>query len=259
MDIATLLGLILAWGALFAALQIEGGELHGLWNLSALVLVLGGSLGATVVGMPINQIKVLPGILRQAFFHRLVNPVEITRAISGYAVRARRDGVLALEQESKQAKSEFLRLGLQLVVDGTPAEMSREILGTEVEAMQSRHRAGEAIFSTLGGFAPTLGILGTVMGLVHMLANLDEPDSMGPAIAAAFIATLYGVGTANLIFLPIANKLKLRSQEETISYQLAIEGILAIQTGENPREVAARMRSFLSPKQKALLEKGGER
>jgi chemotaxis protein MotA len=258
MDIATLFGLILAWGAVFLSLRIEGGALGGLWNFSALVLVIGGSLGATVVGMPINQVKALPGILRQAFFHRLVNPVEMTQAISAYAVRARREGVLALEEEAKSCKSEFLRLGLQLVVDGTPGEMSREILGTEVEAMQGRHRGGEAVFSTLGGFAPTLGILGTVMGLVHMLANLDDPGTMGPAIAAAFIATLYGVGTANLIFLPISNKLKLRSQEETISYQLAIEGILAIQAGENPREVAARMRSFLSPKQKALLEKGGD-
>ncbi len=258
MDIATLLGLLLAWGAVFASLKIEGGELHGLWNLSALVLVMGGTFGATVIGMPFAQALGLLKVIKQAFFGQRVDPVKLTQDITGFATRARRDGVLALEEEAKQVDNEFLRLGLQLVVDGTPGEMTREILQTEMDAMSTRHRAGEAVFSTLGGFAPTLGIIGTVMGLVHMLANLSEPGKMGGAIANAFIATLYGVCVANLLFLPLGNKLKQRSLQEIDAYQLAVEGILALQAGENPREVGARMRSFLSPQQKAQLEKREE-
>jgi len=258
MDIATLLGFLLAWGALLGSCLMEGGELAGFLNIPALVLVIGGTLGATVIGMPFQQIKTLPAIIRQAFFNKPVDPVQMTKTVVGYATRARRDGVLALEEEAKKAGNDFLRLGIELVVDGTPSDLTREILDIEVEAMRARHRQGESIFSTLGGFAPTLGILGTVMGLVHMLANLSEPDKMGGAIANAFIATLYGVGFANLVFLPIANKLKLRSQQEITSYQLAIEGILAIQAGENPRAVAARMRSFLSPKEKSQASEGKE-
>ena len=258
MDTATLVGLLLAWGAVLVSLRIEGGQLRGLWNLSALVLVLGGTLGATVIGMPIAQIKMLPKVMRQAFFQKPIDALHVVKTVVGYAVRARRDGVLALEEEAKRVDSEFLRLGLQLIVDGTPSEMTREILQTEVEAMNTRHRRGEAVFTALGGFAPTLGIIGTVMGLVHMLANLSEPGQMGGAIANAFIATLYGVMSANLLFLPIASKLKLRSQQEVVAYEVAIEGLLAIQAGESPRQVSARMRSFLSPQQKTLLEKVGD-
>ena len=257
MDIATLLGLLLGWGALIASLLIEGGHLGGYFNLPALVLVLGGTLGATLIGMPIKQLKLLPAILRQAILNKPVDAVDMMTTVTGYATRARRDGILALEEESKEAQSDFLRLGLELIVDGTPGELTREIMETELDAMRARHRSGESIFSTLGGFAPTLGIIGTVMGLVNMLANLSEPGEMGGAIANAFIATLYGVASANLIFLPIANKLKLRSQQEADSYQLAIEGLLAIQAGENPRSVAARMRSFLSPTEKARLTEVG--
>jgi chemotaxis protein MotA len=208
--------------------------------------------------MPLGQIKALPAVMRQAILGKPLDVVAMMKAIVGYATRARKEGLLVLEEEARQVNNEFLRLGLQLVVDGTPSELAREIMETEVEAMQARHRAGESIFSTMGGFAPTLGILGTVMGLVSMLASLSEPDKMGGAIANAFIATLYGVGLANLVFLPIGNKLKCRSQQEVTSYQLAIEGMLAIQAGENPRAVAARMRSFLSPKEKAMLEEGKE-
>ncbi len=256
MDIATILGLIVAWGAVFGSLLLEGGELHGLINISAFVLVIGGTMGVTIIGLPFKQLTQLPKILMRAFFSKPIDQISMMTAMTSYAVRARRDGVLTLEEEAKQVKDPFIKLGLELVIDGTPGEMTQEILETELEAMQTRHRAGEGIFSAMGGFCPTLGILGTVMGLVHMLANLSEPDKMGGAIANAFIATLYGVGFANLLFLPIGNKLKARSAHEVAAYQLAIEGILAIQAGESPREVAARMRSFLSPREKAVYDQG---
>jgi chemotaxis protein MotA len=168
--------------------------------------------------------------------------------------RARRDGILSLDGEVSKLSNEFLRAGVQLVIDGTSQDLLKELLGTELRAMRARHGMGQNIFTNLGGFAPTLGNIGTVMGLVTMLANLERPEEMGKSIASAFIATLYGISSANLIFLPISNKLKANSSEEQAAYQLAVEGILALQAGESPRVAQARMRSFLSPRAKQRLD-----
>jgi chemotaxis protein MotA len=254
MDIATIAGLLLAFGALMVAVLIEGGKLGGFFNVSAGIIVLGGTLGAMVVCYPFKTILGMPGVLKQAFFAMEIDPLGMMKTVIQFARKARREGILVLEEDAKRLNNEFLKTGIQLVVDGTPGELVREILETQVRSMEQRHQTGEGMFSTLGGFAPTLGILGTVMGLVHMLASLDEPGKMGPAIAAAFIATLYGVGTANLIFLPIASKLKARSQAESLAYELAIEGILSLQAGDNPRVVASKMASFLPPKLRAQFE-----
>jgi len=248
MDLATILGLIMAFGALLLAVVLGGGDLKGFANISAAVIVLGGTLGATAIGFSLKEMLRLPVVTRQAFFGKPIDPQEVLQAITEFSRKARREGILALEEDVRQVPIPFVRRGMSLVIDGTSAELVREILETELASMQARHRGGISIFETLGGFAPTLGILGTVMGLVNMLANLSEPGEMGHAIAAAFIATLYGVGTANLIFLPIGNKLKAKSQAETSAYELAMEGILAIQSGDSPRVVASKMQSFLSPR-----------
>jgi chemotaxis protein MotA len=140
------------------------------------------------------------------------------------------------------------------VIDGTSKELLADILSAEIRAMRARHSIGQEIFAAMGGFAPTLGIIGTVMGLIHMLGQLDRPEDMGHSIASAFVATLYGVSCANLLFLPIANKLKVKSDEELAAYELAVHGILALQSGESPRIASARMRSFLSPRAKQRLD-----
>lgn len=248
MDSATIFGLILAWGALLVALFMEGGKINDLLNPSALVLVLGGTLGATVISFSIKQITGLPGVIRQAFLSKGTELGEVIGKMVDFARIARKDGILALEAEAKRVDNKFLRTGVQLVVDGTPSEMVREILETEIVSLQERHKVGENIFSTMGGFAPTLGIIGTVMGLIRMLSNLEEPGKMGPAIAGAFIATLYGVALANLVFLPIGSKLKSRTTEEIIAYDMIVEGILSIQAGDNPRMVEAKMLAYLPPK-----------
>jgi chemotaxis protein MotA len=257
MDIATLIGLTLAFGALLVSVFIEGGGLAGFVNVPAIIIVIGGTLGATVLSYPMKQIIGLPAVMKHAFMFKELDAVQVMRQIVEYARKARREGILALEQEARNTDSQFLRLGIQLVVDGTPAELVREILETEVHSMRKRHSVGESIFSTMGGFAPTLGILGTVMGLVNMLARLSEPGEMGHAIAAAFCATLYGVGIANLVFLPIGNKLKLRSHHEAALYELIIEGVLALQEGDNPRVVQSKMEAFLPAKEKAQLAQQG--
>ncbi len=257
MDIATLIGLLLAFGALGVSVAMEGGGVAGFINVPAIIIVLGGTLGATVLSFPMKQMVSLPAVVKHAFMFKELDAVRVMQQIVEYARKARREGILALEQEARNADNQFLRLGIQLVVDGTPAELVREILETEVYSMKKRHSVGESILSTMGGFAPTLGILGTVMGLVNMLAHLSEPGDMGRSIAAAFCATLYGVGIANLAFLPIANKLKLRSGHEAELYELIIQGVLSLQEGDNPRVVQSKMEAFLPPKDKARLAQQG--
>ncbi|NLC55267.1 MAG: flagellar motor protein [Armatimonadetes bacterium] len=251
MDLATLIGLLLGFGALVLSVSLEGGHLSAFINVPAAVLVFGGTLGATLVCFPLAQVRQLPAIARHALLPPALDRARAINLMVGFAQKARREGILVLEEDVAHADNPLLQLGVQLAVDGTPQDVMREILETEVEAMAERHKQGEALFSTMGGFAPTLGIIGTVMGLVHMLGTLNDPQGMGPAIASAFLATLYGVALANLVLLPLAHKLRRRSDEEVVFSQMLVEGILAIQSGDGPRTVEAKMRAFLSPVQKA--------
>lgn len=254
MDLATVIGLLVAWGAIVAALLMEGGQLKDLLIPSALVIVVGGTLGATIVSFSLRQLMGLPAIIRNAFYARDTDLRDIIDLMVDFARIARKQGILVLEEAAGGIDNKFLRTGVQLVVDGVPSEMVREILETEIISLQERHKVGENIFSTMGGFAPTLGIIGTVMGLIHMLSSLDQPGKMGPAIASAFVATLYGVALANLVFLPISSKLKARTAEEIIAYDMMVEGILSIQAGDSPRMVEAKMLAFLPPKSRMALD-----
>ena len=253
MDLATVIGLLIAWGALIGSLLMEGGDARALINIPAALLVFGGTLGAATISFRMNQIMDLPDILKQAFNEPTQDPADVIRLLVRFAERARREGLLVLEGEMQRISDPFLKTGVRLAVDGTDPETLREILTTDVHFLRSRHKTGEHIFTTLAGFAPTLGIIGTVMGLIHMLANLSDPGKMGPLIAGAFIATLYGVSSANLLFLPIANKLKGRSQDEVLIREVMIEGILAIQAGDNPRIVDDKLRAFLAPRLRHTL------
>ena len=253
MDFATIIGMLLAWGALIGALLMEGGDVKSLVNLPAALLVFGGTLGAATISFRMNQIANIPGILAQAFTEETQDIPDVIALLVRFAERARREGLLSLESEAKKINDDFLKRGLRLVTDGIDPETVRDMLTTELHFMQMRQREGENIFTTLGGFAPTLGIIGTVMGLIHMLANLSDPAKMGPLIAGAFIATLYGVSSANLIFLPISNKLKSRAADELIAREIMIEGILAIQAGANPRLVEEKLKAYLAPPQRSLL------
>jgi len=248
MDLATVFGLILAWGSVISLIYIEGGHLVALWNMGAFVLVVGGTLGATIIGLGKEDIIALPQVLKKAF---LSKPIELKETISilvELSRTVRKEGLLSLERVSESIKNNFFKKAIQIVVDGLDAEQVRLILETDLELLEERHKTGQKIFTTMGGFGPTLGIIGTVLGLVHMLANISTPDTMGPAIAAAFIATLYGVSTANLIYIPIGNKLKRRSEEEVLERRIIIEGIISIQAGDNPRILEEKLLSFLPPK-----------
>lgn len=255
MDVATVIGLILAWGALFVSLGLEGGSLADLFNLPALILVVFGTIGATTIGSSMKTLVSIPSIIKTAFVSNNLNQTEVIDLMVGFAKIARREGVLALEEAASKINNRFLQKGIELVVDGTPSVMVREILETEIVAMQDRHKMGESLFTTLGGFSPTLGIIGTVMGLIGMLAKLNEPGKMGHAIAAAFVATLYGVAFANLIYLPIAGKLKSKTSDEVLAYEMIIEGVMSIQSGDNPRIVETRMMAYLPPALRIQREK----
>lgn len=247
MDLATILGLLLAWGAVLGALVLEGGDFAQLFNLPALILVVFGTIGATIIGSSMKTIFSMPSIVKNALISTSLDSRQAIDIMVDCAKRARREGVLSLEAFAAKIHNRFLRKAIELIVDGTPSVMVREILETEIVAMQERHKMGETVFTTLGGFSPTLGIIGTVMGLINMLAQLNEPGKMGHAIASAFTATLYGVVLANLVYLPIAAKLRSRTSEEVVLYEMIIEGVLSIQGGDNPRIVEMRMMAFLSP------------
>ena len=254
MDLATIIGLVLAWGAFFGSIIMEGGELKSMINPSAAVLVFGGTLGASMISFPLSAILGLPGVVKNAFMGKHEDVGKIIKMLVGFAEKARREGLLSLEDEAHAVEDPFLQKGIQLAIDGTDPELVREIMETDIAFLGSRHYEGANLFATMGGFAPTLGVIGTVAGLVHMLANLSDPGSMGPSIAAAFIATLYGVSSANLVFLPLSNKLKAASHEEVLVREVITEGILAIQAGDNPRIVEEKLKAFLSPKIRRAIE-----
>ena len=249
MDPASVIGIVLAFVAVLASMVMEGGNPAALVTHPApIVLVVGGTIGATMAGFTLKELAGVPKAFLKAFLPGPpLDPTAVVGQVVHFADRARRDGLLALEDEVKEIEDPFLRKGLQLAIDGTDPEIVREVLETEIDGLRERHKMGAQFFGNMGAFAPTLGIIGTVLGLVHMLENLEDPSSMGPLIAAAFVATLWGVMTANLLFLPIANKLKRASGEEAAHMEMVLDAILSIQAGSNPRTVTEKLKSYLPP------------
>lgn len=245
MDIATVIGLVLGIGALFATAILEGTHFSALVNIPAFVLIVGGSFGATIISFALRDIMRIPNFLREALFAPPLNLTERASQLVELAQKARREGLLALEEDARNIGDPFLQKGLQLVVDGAEPEVVRAVLESEIAVWEEREKVGEQIFTAIGGYCPTMGIMGAVLGLMHALGQSDDPKKMAKAIAVAFVATLYGVGFANLVFLPIAGKLKVRLAERRSLYELTMEGILAIQAGENPRLVAEKLSAYL--------------
>lgn len=247
MEISTIIGLLLGWGAMLGANVLEGGSLSALWAFTAFIIVIGGTMGATFIAFPLKDVLALPKMISLTFQSTPFNPVELIPQLAGYAEKARREGLLALEAELAETSDEFLKKGMQMVADGIDQHTVRDMLEIELSFIASRHAAGFGMLEAMGGFAPTMGIIGTVMGLIHVLGNLSSPDTLGGAIATAFIATLYGVWTANLLWIPLGTKLKRRSEQEILVREMMLAGILAIQAGDNPQIVEEKLKSYLSP------------
>ena len=256
MELATVIGLVMGVGACVVSVLAEGGHLSALVNVPAAIIVFGGTLGATIICFRLSDMMSLPLVLKQAFFSTDHDAVSIIRKIVEMARLARSDGFLELEKEVNAIAqtNPFLAKALQMVADGTAPETVTDVLETELYQLEQRHHSSASIMSTMGGLAPTLGVTGTVMGLVHMMGKLNDPSSMGPAIAGAFLATLYGVASANLIFLPLGNKLKLLSKQEQFISEIIIEGVRLIQKGESPILVAESLKAFVTPKLRSHLD-----
>jgi chemotaxis protein MotA len=252
--ITTVVGFILAAGCLVLAFIWEGGSISALLSPTAALIVFGGTIGATTMCFSLQEIKAVPKLIRIILTHKAPDEVALIEKIVGLSDKVRREGILYMEKQLPFIDDDFMRKGLQLVLDGTDPELVRLIMETEMYAAEERHNAGAGIFEAAGGFAPTMGIIGTVMGLVHVLGNLDTPETLGPAIALAFIATLYGVASANIFWLPIAEKLKNISKKEAMLRELTLEGILSIQAGYNPLLVRERLTAFLKPRNKPEYE-----
>ncbi|HXA54425.1 MAG TPA: motility protein A [Solirubrobacteraceae bacterium] len=253
MKAATAIGIGCAFGALLLSSMMDGTSPAAFINIPALMIILGGTGGVTLASVGMPGMKRIPSLYKLAFSSE---PPELRGRLDmlvGLADQARRDGLLALDAQLGEIEDGFTRNALQLVVDGTDPEMVHAIMEAEVDGMAARHAAAAAPFEKAGGFAPTMGIIGTVLGLVHVLANLSAPSTLGPSISSAFLATLMGVGAANVIFLPVANRLKAISAEEVGLRMMTLEGILSIQAGDNPRLVAEKLMSYLPP-----LEREGE-
>lgn len=243
----TAIGIVLAGVFLMVGVVMEGGNPMSFINIPAFLIVIGGTSGAVLASISMYEAKLMPKLAILAMKGSEVDHAAAARQMVALAEKARREGLLALESQLDEVDDEFTRKGVQLVVDGTDSTAVEEILRSEIDGMAHRHHRNAKLYATAGGFAPTLGILGTVMSLVHVLENLDDPSALGHSIAGAFIATLYGVGSANLIFLPIGNRLKGMSEEEVAYREMIVEGVLAIQAGDNPRMLAERLETFIEP------------
>jgi chemotaxis protein MotA len=247
MDIATIVGVVVALIIVFVVQILEGGHPASIILIPAMVLVFGGAFCAAMAGGVLKDATGVGKLLKKAFLPKVTPPNVLVDDIVKLAERARREGLLALEDAVKTVEHPFLKRGLQLAIDGTDPEELHDILHAEVSAKKKADKTGKKFFENMGGYAPTIGIIGTVMGLVHVLENLDKPETLGHSIAAAFVATLWGVLSSNLMFLPIAARLDRLSGIEAEEMELVIDGVLAIQAGSNPRLVAQKLRSLLPP------------
>jgi chemotaxis protein MotA len=241
MDPATIFGIVLALGAVLGGNAIEGGELGAVVQPTAAVIVLGGTLGAVCVQFPAPVLRRALADLRLAFLPRVHDLAGTLATIVKLAHKARRDGLVALEKDAAALADPFMRRALELAVDGTEVKTLREALDLELGHAEEEGEHSAKVLEAGGGYAPTVGILGAVLGLIHVMQNLSDPAKLGSGIAVAFVATVYGVGIANLFFLPLAGKLKLRQREEIVRMELVLEGVCAIAEGENPRLVERKL------------------
>ena len=257
MKAITAIGIIFAIVAMLMSAMMEGTAIPAFFVIPAWIVVFAGTAGATMAGTTMERFKQIPSLYKIAFSPPEMHPGQRVKLLVGFAERARREGLLALEDEIDELEDAFAKKGLQLVVDGTDPDLVREILENEIDGMAARHHAGAAIFEKAAGYGPTMGVLGTVMSLVHVLENLSNPAILGPAISGAFIATLMGVGSANVIYFPVATKLKAISEEEVELRTLTVEGVLAIQAGDNPRVVEDKLMAFVPPHEREDEEAAG--
>jgi len=258
--ITTILGLVVATLGIIGGYMIEGGNVMSLYNLPGLMIVVVGTLGATLVSFPLSVMKTIPtSYIRVMKGSGGVPPHQMAERLVHMADKARREGLLSLEDEAQSVGDDFAKKGLMLMIDGTDPEALKSIMEIEIEGATARLKEEEEVFRAGSGFAPTLGVLGAVLGLITVLGNLGgDVAALGHGIATAFVATFYGVGMANVILLPIATKLKAIASEEALTREMILEGILSIQAGDNPRIVREKLQSYLPLSERSSEDEEGD-
>jgi chemotaxis protein MotA len=246
-DILTIAGLVA--GILFIATALYlGGSIGYFWSVNSVLITVGGSLAAALINFTLTDMKSFLPTLKQAFVSDLMEPEELIEVFGELARKARREGLLALEDDADRLNDPFFVKGIQMMVDAMEPETIREIMENDMAYMVRRHETGRGFFQTWGNLAPSFGLIGTLIGLIQMLAQLDNPEALGPSMALALVTTFYGALLAYMVLLPLAGKLKLRSNQELALHQMMLEGVISIQSGVNPRILEERLRSFVAPK-----------
>ncbi len=245
MDITTWVGLILGIGLILVSVLASGESLRTFSYAPAWLIVFGGMFAAFCVAFPLARMMKMGGVLKRALFARPRAPEDLIREMVRYAEIARRDGILALENQTDKMEDEFIKRGVRMAVDGAEPEAIREVLESEIETLADRHKQGRQLFENLAKYAPGFGMIGTLIGLVIMLNHMDDPSRIGPGMAVALLTTFYGAVLAYAVFGPLADKLASRSREELLLKEIIIRGVMSIQSGDNPRVVEQKLNAFL--------------
>jgi len=255
MDIATILGIVFAVIIVIYSIVAGGGSFAAFIDYPSLACVLGGAIAASMISFPLKTFLSTFKVSLKAVFYKLENLPRLIEEIVSLAETARRDGLLALEGRLAEVQNPFVVLGVQLTVDGTRPEVMEDILRTEMDAVATRHRDGKSLLDCMGRFAPAFGMIGTLLGLIIMLGDMSDPSKIGAGMAVALLTTLYGAVASNCLFLPFAEKLGYTNKQELLAMDIVIRGIMAIQSGENPRVIEQKLNTFLPPKLRTTNEK----
>ncbi|MDA1053691.1 MAG: motility protein A [Planctomycetota bacterium] len=254
MDISSLVGFLLAFGLIIGSMMMGSAPMSAFIDIPSAMVVVGGAIAAAMMCFPLKSMIGTPGVMMKVFLAKPVRVKEMIEQIVSLAETARRDGLLALEGRLEEVTNPFIKLGIQMAVDGTRPEVIEDILRTEIDAISGRHRDGKAVLDQLGRFAPAYGMIGTLMGLIMMLSDMSDPSGIGKGMAIALITTLYGAIVSNAIFMPFAEKLAINNKYELNALEVVVRGVMAIQSGENPRVIEQKLYSFLPAKQRPQEE-----
>lgn len=254
MDIATVVGVVVAFALIGGAIIFGGGSFAAFFHPASVMVVFGGAIAAALICFPLANFLGVFSVVMKVFFWKVEPTRDVIQQLVSLAEVARRDGLLALESKIPEIETPFIALGVQMAVDGTRPEVMEDILRTELDAVATRHRDGKALFDCMGRFAPAFGMIGTLMGLVIMLGDMSDPSKIGAGMAVALLTTMYGAIASNIIFLPFAEKLGFTNRQELLMMEIVIRGIMAIQSGENPRVIEQKLNTFVPPKARAADE-----
>lgn len=248
MDLATLIGVLLAFGLILGAILIGGGVMTAFIDPASFMVVIGGAIAAIMIAFPLKNFLSIFSVSLKSLLYKIDSMTDIISQLVSLAETARKDGLLALESRVGEIENAFIVLGIQMAIDGTRPEVMEDIMRTELDAVATRHRDGKALLDQGGRFAPAFGMIGTLIGLIIMLGDMSDPSKIGAGMAVALLTTLYGAIISNVLFLPLAEKLGFINKQELLTMEIVIRGIMAIQAGENPRVIEQKLNTFIPPK-----------